>query len=233
MGITVETVHMTEQDLDRLEELLTADAFKDEAMTLDTLQGFLCAMACGPETVAQSEWLAEALGESPSYESPAQAEETTALLLKFYDSIASALANGEDFDLILYGLEDNPEELDYAPWCDGFVYGSQIGEINWFQAAGEFSEDLSEKMEVFFLLNGLLKEDALKHKEPWLSAKEERLAIAKAQEALPATIGDIFRFWQTQRAVPSTVRRSSAKVGRNDPCPCGSGKKFKKCCDRP
>jgi hypothetical protein len=27
-----------------------------------------------------------------------------------------------------------------------------------------------------------------------------------------------------------TVRHSLAKVGRNDPCPCGSGKKFKKCC---
>jgi preprotein translocase subunit SecA len=28
------------------------------------------------------------------------------------------------------------------------------------------------------------------------------------------------------------VRRSSQKVGRNDPCPCGSGKKYKKCCGR-
>jgi tetratricopeptide (TPR) repeat protein len=27
-----------------------------------------------------------------------------------------------------------------------------------------------------------------------------------------------------------TVRRSAPKIGRNDPCPCGSGKKFKKCC---
>ena len=26
------------------------------------------------------------------------------------------------------------------------------------------------------------------------------------------------------------VRREQPKVGRNDPCPCGSGKKFKKCC---
>ncbi|MFP4657396.1 MAG: preprotein translocase subunit SecA [Desulfonatronovibrionaceae bacterium] len=31
---------------------------------------------------------------------------------------------------------------------------------------------------------------------------------------------------------PETVRRSSPKVGRNDPCPCGSGKKYKKCCGR-
>ena len=29
---------------------------------------------------------------------------------------------------------------------------------------------------------------------------------------------------------PSTVRRMQPKVGRNDPCPCGSGKKYKKCC---
>lgn len=26
--------------------------------------------------------------------------------------------------------------------------------------------------------------------------------------------------------------KSSIKVGRNDPCPCGSGKKYKKCCGR-
>ncbi|MGA1523171.1 MAG: SEC-C metal-binding domain-containing protein, partial [Planctomycetota bacterium] len=29
---------------------------------------------------------------------------------------------------------------------------------------------------------------------------------------------------------PGTFRREAPKVGRNDPCPCGSGKKHKKCC---
>jgi SEC-C motif-containing protein len=29
-----------------------------------------------------------------------------------------------------------------------------------------------------------------------------------------------------------TVRRTAPKVGRNDPCPCGSGKKYKKCCEK-
>ena len=33
---------------------------------------------------------------------------------------------------------------------------------------------------------------------------------------------------QLQRG--TTVRRETPKVGRNDPCPCGSGKKYKKCC---
>ena len=32
------------------------------------------------------------------------------------------------------------------------------------------------------------------------------------------------------RAPVAPVRRDGPKVGRNDPCPCGSGKKYKKCC---
>jgi preprotein translocase subunit SecA len=31
-------------------------------------------------------------------------------------------------------------------------------------------------------------------------------------------------------AATTTIKREAAKVGRNDPCPCGSGKKYKKCC---
>ena len=31
---------------------------------------------------------------------------------------------------------------------------------------------------------------------------------------------------------PKTVRRKGKKIGRNDPCPCGSGKKYKKCCGK-
>ena len=34
------------------------------------------------------------------------------------------------------------------------------------------------------------------------------------------------------RISPRTIVRSTPKVGRNDPCPCGSGKKFKQCCGR-
>jgi uncharacterized protein YecA (UPF0149 family) len=33
-------------------------------------------------------------------------------------------------------------------------------------------------------------------------------------------------------AKPTTVKRDAPKVGRNDPCSCGSGKKYKKCCGK-
>ncbi|MEQ9500605.1 MAG: YchJ family protein [Deltaproteobacteria bacterium] len=37
-------------------------------------------------------------------------------------------------------------------------------------------------------------------------------------------------YYDDGRMVAEPVKRSAPKVGRNDPCPCGSGKKYKKCC---
>ena len=39
------------------------------------------------------------------------------------------------------------------------------------------------------------------------------------------------QYYKEQKAA-QTYRREGPKVGRNDPCPCGSGKKYKKCCGR-
>ncbi len=43
---------------------------------------------------------------------------------------------------------------------------------------------------------------------------------------------DRWYFVDGQFIKPATVRRETPKVGRNDPCPCGSNKKFKKCCGK-
>jgi len=40
----------------------------------------------------------------------------------------------------------------------------------------------------------------------------------------------VWYFVDGEAVKPETFVRETPKVGRNDPCPCGSGKKFKKCC---
>lgn len=37
-------------------------------------------------------------------------------------------------------------------------------------------------------------------------------------------------YFTTGKTMPKPVARALPKTGRNDPCPCGSGKKYKKCC---
>jgi SEC-C motif domain protein len=42
--------------------------------------------------------------------------------------------------------------------------------------------------------------------------------------------GDTWYFFDGKMVGPGQVRREAPKIGRNDPCPCGSGRKYKKCC---
>jgi hypothetical protein len=66
------------------------------------------------------------------------------------------------------------------------------------------------------------------------SANVSALAGARAQEPSPFAPSRGQQQQQPARvggddAKVATVRRDEPKVGRNDPCPCGSGKKYKKC----
>ena len=60
--------------------------------------------------------------------------------------------------------------------------------------------------------------------EEWLDTPRQALDGKKPAEVLEG--GRLF----PQKV--ETFRRDSPKVGRNDPCPCGSGKKYKKCCGK-
>ena len=64
--------------------------------------------------------------------------------------------------------------------------------------------------------------------------------INAIQDTWCATFGNVVRLKQQKRRggerytddSPKQPARKESKVGRNDPCPCGSGKKYKKCCGR-
>ncbi|MDZ5458118.1 YecA/YgfB family protein [Azohydromonas lata] len=65
-----------------------------------------------------------------------------------------------------------------------------------------------------------------------LSTMDKELPLASVDEAIDDLIMAVAELWdltQDQRYAVQQVRRDAPKVGRNDPCPCGSGKKFKQC----
>ena len=222
----------TDADLDRLEELLESPVFKGEALQLDELQALICAVVSGPELVPPSVWLPAALGDQPEFTNEAQASEVTDLVMRFYNSVIEELMEGDAWELILYPGEGDGEELDFAAWADAYIYGSQLGG-DWFEAAGEYAEDLSDLLQPFFLLNGMLKEDAKKHHESWMSPAQEAQAIEHAREDLPELVSSIFDFWRAKQHSTETIRHTEPKTGRNDACPCEKKKKYKQCCGSP
>jgi uncharacterized protein len=58
--------------------------------------------------------------------------------------------------------------------------------------------------------------------------------VEDIRNAIIPHVREIHAFWLARREqnIPSAApfQRAEPRVGRNDPCPCGSGKKYKKCC---
>ncbi|MCB1418915.1 MAG: SEC-C domain-containing protein [Notoacmeibacter sp.] len=66
-----------------------------------------------------------------------------------------------------------------------------------------------------------------------LGPEEVGQTVDEAIEILPDTVIAIADYWNmaaSQRDTLADGLRIATRIGRNDPCPSGSGHKFKKCC---
>lgn len=224
---------LTDSDLDRLEELLEAEVFAGEAMRLDEIQAMLCAVVSGPEAVSPGVWLPEALGKNMEGTNDPAVGEAIELLMRLNNDIAAALLADETVAPVLYPMDETCEEYDYAAWADSYVFGAGLAG-DWYEMAGKHADDLSELLEPMFMLNGMLKEDVEQNGERWFSPAEEARLVADIQDNLPVIVQTLYNFWRNKRAgAAAPMRREEPKTGRNDPCPCGSGRKYKQCCGHP
>jgi len=214
---------LTEAELDRLEQFLNEPERPDDALPLDMAQGLLAAVASGPQPVPQDVWLAAIVGEDRKFADDAEEREITTLLERFAADTAQQLNEGEGFDFILYG-EDDGEEL--GDWAEGYLLGVDLAEPRWDELAGE--EDYDNILFPFLALTGDAKQMALEASEEWMDEAEEAKMLAEIRTNIASHLLDVRQFW-FDKSVPPTVRREGPKIGRNDPCPCGSGKKYKNC----
>lgn len=214
---------MTKPDLDRLESLLSAKHLED-SLTLDALQGFFCAIASAPAPIPKEVWLASAIGES-TFANDAERKEVTGLMERFAADTARTLAEGMGLDIITYAPNEGDEEL--AIWCEGYLLGVALAEPDWFTAGDEDTVD--DLLYVFMMLSGRLKEQALESGEEWHAPDVESKLMKEAAEHLYDDVHGAWQYWFDLRVNREPAKREEAKVGRNDPCPCGSGKKYKSC----
>jgi uncharacterized protein len=212
---------LSESDLDRLEQFLNAPERAETAMPLDMAQGVLAAVASAPTPVPQGRWLAEVLGPSPEFASAEEEREITELLARFAEDTARQLNQADGFDFILYGEDD-----DLAPWAEGYLQGVELADPGWDEVAD--SEDLDNILFPFLALTGDAKQLALDAGEEWMGEEDEGKLLAEIRENFASHLFDVRQYF-FEKGIPQPVRRDAPKVGRNDPCPCGSGKKYKNC----
>lgn len=225
---------LTEQEISDLDDFLfhrvddedTEDpSDRDEGiLNVSELDGFLTAIVSGPNLVPPSEWLPLVWGsEEPIWESTDKFQRVFTLMVRHLNGIAGELMNApEEFEPIF--LERTVEGKTYTivdEWCAGYLRGIQPGVEAWTDAAPE-SYDLLGPIFVFG------HERGWKFTEGMEDSEEEQL-----QRKVAPAARTIHAFWLARRpgfpqAGGGQVR--SPRIGRNEPCPCGSGRKYKHCC---
>ena len=211
------------------------------------LQGFLFTIASSPETIKPSEWLPIISNEEDiGFENDIEAQRVLNLIMALYNQVNSSVL--ERSDAMPSGCEFQPdidanfnEESSVSQWSRGFVLGHDWLSEVWDECLPEMMDEEcgATVMALSFFSSRQLADAFYAEMDP-----TNRTAPGKSFEQFAETVRELFAaalsshshlgrtifevLMQTPATGDSPARNS--KIGRNDPCPCGSGKKHKKCC---
>jgi len=235
MSISTLTRPLSDTDRDELHAFL---AGRRDALDPEALDGLFCALIVGPETLGPSDWMPLALGHSELvWESEGQMRRILELLLREWNSIASGfqtdwsdVPESEMRDRMYLPNVDptreDPEHPLASRWAEGFGKGLGVfGEHAW-----EIMDGDEEALATGSLI-AALNQGHNDNGEVFDHASRKQM-LAHVVVGLQ----HLYRLFREEHSRPGTGHtpyRAPQLPGRNDPCPCGSGLKFKKCCGAP
>ena len=206
----------------RLIELLDSKSLQHNTMRCDEVQGFMMALMSGPDVLNPKDWLPEVLGDESLFDAKERSE-VERLVMAMVMDLRAQTAEKMLPDLWLY--EDEAGNPDFYTWCNAYLYALDVVPTDWFEAVNQ--EEFEDLFYPIMALGGIYDEEG-DSVELHLTDKELR----QLESDLPHVLLDIYFYWQAIINKPQTVRREGDKVGRNDPCSCNSGKKYKVCCGK-
>jgi uncharacterized protein len=227
---------LTDAEFDSLSGVLNRFGGKD-AMSLEQLDGFLAAIICCPSEVPKAEYLRELWGDGMINEAAFAAQpmlqKFLSLVARHKDSIAHTLESGDVFAPLLLANEDGVYLGN--DWANGFMRVMNLRHADWV-ALLEDEDHGGSLVPILALAHEHDPDPEMRpYKEPISAERREKLLIGVA-----AGVMNIYKYFRTHykpakasfSSDVATYRRFMPKTGRNEPCPCGSGKKYKHCCGK-
>ena len=227
----------------------TLQAFLDHpsratgALSYHELQGFLFTVVSAPELIQPSEWLPIIFAEEDAgYASPDEATRILGQIMALYNTINAAVLDPPtllpaDCPLRDDALANFEDEAPIAQWSRGFLRGHQWLEDLWEEAV---PEDLAEELgSILMTLSFFSSREMAEgfHAEATTGKQPFEAMVDAIHRILPPAVA---QYAQMGRSISTVLAEHDwdepeltphAKIARNEPCPCGSGKKYKKCCE--
>ena len=210
----------------KIDEYLMEYGRSESILGISELDGFLSAIACAPKMMMPSQWMAEVWGGekfSPEWESIEEVQEFSNLILGFYSGVMQSFQENLFEPSFLERQDGAKTEIIVDEWCDGFWRGYLLWQDE------ENRDDPAIKDALVFIYP--FTSGTQQGKDMHDAVPDEQLELYQAQ--ISSAVNKVFRQNNAKyldNLGAETFKRDQPKVGRNDFCPCGSGKKFKKCC---
>jgi uncharacterized protein len=217
---------------DRLNRYLLSDRAPPDSMPLSTLDGFLTGIAVGPPAIDESAWLPVIFGnEEPTFADDEERDALIGTIRDRYDEIRRLISENELNPI--FWVDRNGKQS-AADWAAGFLEAMALRKDvwDWMVKSDRYGRMLDAILLAYRDENG-------ERLVPLRDGAEELPSDDELANVVPNCVLAIARGWSRKQgkrsAVPSQDLpglKRAAKVGRNDPCPCGSGNKVKKCCGK-
>lgn len=210
--------------LDELDRLLLD---QPDAMLTSQLDGFLTGIIVSPDLVKPAQWLPllwtgnDDDGE-PDFETDAELQAFFNLVTMHYNSILASLDRPGAYAPVLE-TDTRTNETLWEMWIDGFARAMALSPSGWARIVAD--DDAACRA----ALSGIRTLQDFAEGDRALDEQEESWWDAQAPDLIPIWV-EMLHQWRVENDPHRPVASRSAKVGRNDPCPCGSGRKYKKCC---
>ncbi|MBM2294121.1 UPF0149 family protein [Sulfitobacter pseudonitzschiae] len=222
-------MNSSDQELDRLDQLLSALPKENLPMTLSELDGYVTGILLCPDIIAPSEWLSNVWGETGDANFPdiPTAEATISAVMKHYNSVAMLLTQTPWIEPI-YEVDPNSDETLWEAWINGFACALRLRPDEWTTVLERGDEETQSSL-IFLMSLQEINVGISKFTEEEIDEID-----IEAPDIIPNCVATILLMSRTelaQRIKPMDYTPSQRKrLGRNDPCPCGSERKYKKCC---
>ncbi|BFU93196.1 MAG: hypothetical protein NTAFB01_43830 [Nitrospira sp.] len=224
-----------------LTRFLSSPLRPKDTMTYPQLAGFLFCLANGPELIPPSEWIPLVFNDQEANsETQDEAEQVLQAMMVLYDECIRERSVGgvslpAGCEIRPWAMDNLSADAPLSQWAQGFSIGCDYLEEVW----NEYTPDeLDEEFGVLLMTLTFFTSPKLAevyHQEMKGNGTLEQLAQS-VMEIFPEAMSEYAHLgrsiYQARLEVGDLDLEHSArtKIGRNDPCPCGSGKKFKKCC---
>ena len=208
--------------LNRIDDGAVTEELDEGVLDISELDGFFTAIVSGPVVLGPSRWLPALWGDfGPIWRNLDEHQKSMALLIQHSNNIAGMLI--EDPAAFEPLFEERRVEDRWVTivdeWCEGYVRAVRLAEEEW-RAGGQEITDLLAPIRAFT------------EETNWYAhALDDEAEVERLRNSIAPNVREIHAKWLAGRSAPqSPARHDRPRVGRNDPCPCGSGKKYKRCC---